>query len=368
MHTAFGHAKVTAKPRPQACATAWVRRLLRWFARARRPMPWRDRPDPYAVWISEIMLQQTQVATVRPFFDRFMARFPTIASLAAAPVADVLHAWQGLGYYARARHLHRAAAEITTRLGGRWPATAAEWRALPGVGDYTAAAIASIAFGERIPSVDGNVVRVFSRFWMLPGARTDLALRREIAARLAGHIPRRAPGDFNQAMMELGALVCAPRHPDCGACPLARDCAAHRAGRTTDFPARTPARCLPLRRRVAVAVRRADGALLLQQRPERGLLGGLWDLPALASRAGETERQALGRLVRPWQLVSCPAKSRPTTVVAVYSHFRERTRVFDGVASTGAPAPSGASWCDNAACARLPLTALARRYTATVGP
>ena len=256
--------------------------LEAWFAAARRPMPWRRKPTPYGCWLSEIMMQQTTYASVLPYYARFLKKFPTVERLAAADEADVLKAWEGLGYYARARNLHKAAREMTATGKARWPATAAEWEKVPGVGPYTAAALASVLCGERVPVVDGNVARVFARFWRLGDDFKKLPARQRLARRLQKEIDAADnPGDFNQAMMELGALVCTPKSPSCGACPLATDCAAHRNGRPEDFPVKAGRKAVPVRQVQAVVVTDGQGRVLLVQNKEGGLLKGLWELPAV---------------------------------------------------------------------------------------
>ncbi|MCU1277814.1 MAG: A/G-specific adenine glycosylase [bacterium] len=254
-------------------------------------MPWRRTRDPYAVWVSEIMLQQTRVETVTPYFTRWMGRFPTVTALAQAPLDDVLSHWAGLGYYARARNLHAAARDVVVGYGGLFPSTAAGLRALRGVGEYTAGAIASIAFGEAAPIVDGNVVRVLARVDALDGAADDGALKKRVWQR-AGELVRADgggdAGDFNQAMMELGATVCTPASPGCSRCPLVATCRARAAGAVEEYPApktKKPPRAVDA---VAVLVER-DGKLLLVRRPPSGLWGGLWEPPwqPVAARDGE---------------------------------------------------------------------------------
>src|SRR5205085_756172 len=246
--------------------------LLRWFAKARRDLPWRREPrHPYRVWISEVMLQQTRVEVVIPYYRRFLARFPPLASLARAPLDDVLALWSGLGYYARARNLHRAAKAAGRRL----PGTCAELRELPGFGPYTAAAVASLAFGEDVPLVDGNVARVLARIFRLRGDARAEAWK--IAPKL---VPRGRGGAFNAALMELGATLCTPGAPRCGECPIAAHCAGR--GAPERYPeARKRGRRTLLEWR-ALALTRRDGAVILVRRPERSLFGGLWDLPQQA--------------------------------------------------------------------------------------
>jgi A/G-specific adenine glycosylase len=270
-------AVAAARPDPAA--------LLAWYDRAARALPWRVgpaerragvRPDPYRVWLSEIMLQQTTVATVGPFFARFLARWPTVEALAAAPREQVLAAWAGLGYYARARNLHAGAQAAAAR--GGFPDDEAGLRALPGVGPYTAAAVAAIAFDRPAVVVDGNVERVVARLFAvetpLPDARPEL---RRLAAALS---PSDRPGDFAQAMMDLGATVCAPRAPRCGLCPWEDACEGRRLGIAAGLPRNRAKAAKPVRRGAAYVALRADGAVLVATRPDRGLLGGMEGPPS----------------------------------------------------------------------------------------
>ena len=250
-------------------------KLLAWYGANRRDLPWRRTRDPYAIWVSEIMLQQTRAEAVIPYYERFLARFPTIAALAGAVEPDVLAVWSGLGYYSRARNLHQAAREM----GGVFPADYDAIRALPGVGDYTAAAVASIAFGLPHAALDGNVLRVIAR---LSNDASDIgapATRARFRA-LAQHWldPRRA-GQFNEAMMELGATVCQPRAPRCGACPLAAMCEAHRAGTAAQLPVKLR-KVQPVKLAMDVAVIMQRGCLLLWQRTGATRMAGFWELPA----------------------------------------------------------------------------------------
>jgi A/G-specific adenine glycosylase len=251
--------------------------LLRWFDAEKRDLPWRSSRDPYAIWVSEVMLQQTQVETVKPYWLRFMERFPTIADLAGAELDEVLAEWQGLGYYRRARGLHQAAQAVMAQHGGQLPDDVAALRALPGVGDYTAGAVASMAFGLRAPAVDGNVNRVVTRLFAIPGDPRQGDSRRSVHAHAAALVPAERPGDFNQALMELGSRICTPR-PACPSCPVRAHCAAYAAGQPTAYPERRPAP--PPRDRLhACAVIVGEEGLLLAQRPLDGRWGGLWELP-----------------------------------------------------------------------------------------
>ena len=279
---------------PPARRAALRDKLLAWWDAGHRDLPWRfpqGAADPYRVWIAEAMLQQTQVAAVIPYYRRFVERFPDLAALAAAREEDVLAAWSGLGYYARARRLRAAAGEALWRHGGL-PADAAALATLPGFGPYTAGAVASIAFALPSPCVDGNVARVLARLFLVDGAPEAKDTRDRTWALARELVPRQRPGDFNQALMELGATVCGKPLARCGRCPVASLCAARRAGREREVP---PAR---ERRRpeslvLACAVVRARGALLLARRPAHGLFGGLWALPAAEVRDGADARAEL---------------------------------------------------------------------------
>jgi A/G-specific adenine glycosylase len=272
-----------------------ARELLRWYAVARRDLPWRRTQDPYRVWVSEVMLQQTRAEAVVPYYRTFLRAFPTLHSLARAREEDVLRVWAGLGYYARARNLHRAAKEVLRR--GAFPATAAEWRRLPGVGRYTAAAVASIAFGEDAVAVDGNVLRVGLRLLGLRAATSDPRARQTVEVALGAALPRGRAGDFNQALMDLGATLCVPRSPRCEACPVQRFCRAHAEGTATSIPTpRRPPR-KPHRTFVAVLVCDPSGRVLLLRQPPGGLWGSLWTLPYVEARSWREARPHLSRLV-----------------------------------------------------------------------
>ncbi|MBL9024101.1 MAG: A/G-specific adenine glycosylase [Myxococcales bacterium] len=266
--------------------------LLRWFDAHARELPWRGSRDPYAIWVSEIMLQQTRVETVKAFYGRFLERFPTIRALAAAPTADVLSAWAGLGYYRRARAMHAAAREVDERHGGAIPRTAKGLSDLPGVGAYTAGAVASIAFGERASAVDGNVARVLCRLFALEVPIGTAQAARKLAPLADALVPADRPGDHNQAMMELGATVCTPRSPACSSCPLADVCVARRAGRENDLPIVTKKREAPVVRLTAAIAGEGKGrGFVLARRPYDGLYGGLWEPPmteATGPRAKKT--------------------------------------------------------------------------------
>jgi A/G-specific adenine glycosylase len=255
------------------------RALLDWFRRCARPLPWRKRRSPYAIWVSEIMLQQTRVATVIPYYRRFLKAFPTLPALARAPLEQVIELWSGLGYYRRARHLHQAAQVIVERFAGRFPGIYGEARSLPGVGDYTARAVLSLAYGQPLAVLDGNVARVVARIRALHGNLHQSQFRRAVEQDLDRLLSRRRPGDFNQALMELGQTVCLPRAPRCPLCPLRRFCASYATGNPESFPQPRPRRAGELRYLAAAVIRRGDKALLVRGLDE-GLMNDLWNFPA----------------------------------------------------------------------------------------
>ncbi len=261
-------------------------RVLRWFdAHGRKHLPWQQQPTPYRVWVSEIMLQQTQVATVIPYYERFLARFPDVNVLAAADLDEVLHRWAGLGYYARARHLHRAAIIIRDCYGGQLPLDMQAVSDLPGIGRSTAGAILALAANQRHPILDGNVKRVLARFQAVdgwPGHSAVLAVLWELAER---YTPNERVADYTQAMMDLGAMICTRTRPRCALCPLADKCAAHAQGRETAVPASRPRRELPVRATRMLMLRMPGGGVLLEKRPPTGIWGGLWSFPECSPEA-----------------------------------------------------------------------------------
>ena len=337
--------------------------MLAWYTAHRREMPWRGHADPYAVWVSEIMLQQTRVETVRPYFLRFLERFPSIHVLASAPTADVLKCWEGLGYYSRARNLQSAACLLIANHGGVLPHTAAGLATLPGIGPYTAAAIASICFGERVPVVDGNVARVFSRYLGLRDDFRKLPARRKLADWLQPQMAGiRVPGDFNQAMMELGALLCLPGKPACGQCPLAATCHANRTSTQGEFPVRPVRSTVPTRCGMAVVIQRR-GRILLVQRQDKGLLGGFWELPG-GEITGRPGVQAAARIVHSQTGLSVSKLQRKGELIHVFSHFRLRLACYTCLQTTGklrTAAKAGFCWASAADLARLPVATAHRR-------
>jgi len=259
---------------------AFSARILDWYTEhGRHDLPWQIDPAPYRIWISEIMLQQTRVATVIPYYERFLARFPDVATLAGADLDEVLHYWSGLGYYARARHLHAAARMIRERHAGVFPEEFAAVAALPGIGRSTAGAILALAGGQRHPILDGNVKRVLARFHAVSGWPGQAAVQQRLWELAEAATPLRRVAEYTQAIMDLGATRCTRSRPDCGHCPLQADCAARLAGRQDEFPGARPRRPLPERRTRMLILQNAEGDVLLEQRPPTGIWGGLWSFP-----------------------------------------------------------------------------------------
>jgi A/G-specific adenine glycosylase len=342
----------------KAGKTAVVPALLAWYGRVGRDLPWRRSRDPYRVWVSEIMLQQTQVERVKGFYVRFLDRFPTVADLAAAAEHDVLRLWEGLGYYRRARQLHAAAKTIVAEHGGEFPRTAAGLRSLPGIGRYTAGAIASIAFDLPEPIVEANSRRVIARLaghaGPLDGPRGDEPIW-EIATAL---VPRKHPGRFNQALMDLGSLVCTPERPLCGTCPLAAGCAARQTGRVEVIPMKAARPAAKQVHETAVVVRRAGRVLVVRRGPGEWW-EGLWDFPrvsgaARAARRGIERSEVLRGL-------GCGATSRLGTITHTVTHHRITLDVVACTASHAGSAAAGRRWVTAASLGSLAMTAPGRR-------
>lgn len=302
--------------------------LEAWWEAHRRDLPWRRRRGPYAVWVAEVMLQQTRVETARRYYGRFLRAFPSVRALAAAPLADVLKAWEGMGYYARARNLHAAAGRLVAERGGRLPETAAELRRLPGIGQYTAAAIASIAFGQDEAVLDGNVERVLCRVFALREDPKTARARRRLTALARSLIRPGRAGDINQALMDLGATVCVPRQPRCEACCLADHCRARAGGIQHLLPRRRPRKALP-HHDIAAGVVWKGSRVLIDRRPPGGLLGGLWEFPGGKREPGETLPQAVVREVREETGIVVRPVRCLLTVRHAYSHFRITLHAFE---------------------------------------
>jgi len=318
--------------------------LLAWYDRHARVLPWRarrgDRTDPYRVWLSEIMLQQTTVKAVAPYYARFLSRWPTVDALAAASLDDVLRAWAGLGYYARARNLHACAKAIVEQHGGHFPEDLDALRALPGIGDYTAAAVSAIAFDLPAVPVDGNVERVVSRLFAvedeLPAAKPKI---KQLAASL---LPSRRAGDFAQALMDLGATICSPKRPACVLCPWNDSCLASKRGDQEAFPRKAPKREGRLRRGGAFVALRADGRVLLRRRPEKGLLGGMMEVPG-SDWTHDFDRSRAPRSA-PRLRANVQWRQIPGIVRHVFTHFPLELAVFAAQVPRATAAPKGARW------------------------
>jgi len=322
--------------------------LLTWYDRHGRTLPWRagvgDVGDPYRVWLSEIMLQQTTVTTVEPYFKAFTERWPTLQDLAAAELDEVLHAWQGLGYYARARNLHKCAMTVADEHGGRFPDNEQDLLALPGIGSYTAAAIVAIAFDRRAAPVDGNIERVFARLMAL--GKPSPGLRADVAVALLSLVPEHRPGDFVQALMDLGSAVCTPKNPKCGGCPWSAEavggCRALMIGKVETFPVKKPKKKKPTRRGVAFWAESGDGRVFLRRRDERGLLGGMMEFPSTDWREQPWNvQQALGNapFKADWRVL-------PGVVKHTFTHFHLELTIYTGriAASAGNIVGEGGVW------------------------
>jgi A/G-specific adenine glycosylase len=329
--------------------------VLDWYDRERRDLPWRAPagrlPDPYAVCLSEIMLQQTTVAAVIPFYERFLARWPTVGLLAAAKLDDVLAQWAGLGYYSRARNLHACARIVAERFAGHFPKTEEELRELPGIGPYTAAAIAAIAFGAPATPVDGNIERVVARLFAV---KKPLPSAKEEIRRLAGTLtPAKRAGDFAQALMDLGASLCTPKRPSCLMCPLQRDCAAHDQGIESTLPLKAVRSERPMRVGLAFLALREDAHVLLRKRPEAGLLGGMLEVPSTDwtdTLAPLNEVLRAAPVLADWWAV-------PGTVTHTFTHFRLETLVYRAIVPADV---SLTFWADPQRCQWVPRRDLDR--------
>ncbi len=320
-------------------------RLIPWFADHHQDAPWRRDRDPYRIWISEIMLQQTQVATVIPYFERFMARFPNIHALADASPDDVLKLWEGLGYYSRARNLHQAARTIVKDLTGQFPRTVQGLLRLPGIGRYTAGAIASLAFAEDAPVLDGNVIRVLTRWLNNDQDITLDATRRSLWALAEAMIPAGKAGAWNEALMELGQRVCVPKNPRCEMCPVADLCQAKLAGRQTELPMRRARKELPHHTVAAGVIIDASDRILIAKRRPQDMLGGLWEFPGGKLKAGETLPECLAREIREELGIEVEVGRQIAMVRHAYTHFRITLYAFLCQYTGGEPQAIGcAEW------------------------
>ncbi|MEK7298741.1 MAG: A/G-specific adenine glycosylase [Candidatus Margulisiibacteriota bacterium] len=305
----------------------WADRLVAWFNICQRTMPWRSDPQPYRVWVSEVMLSQTQVDTVIPYFERFITQFPSVQSLANANLQAVLKAWEGLGYYSRARNLHKAAKWIVHEHDSKLPDTYEGLQTMPGVGPYVAAAIASIAFGKPVPVVDGNVLRVFARFWGIADDIRLPATRVHLFEKLTPVVAIQNPSSFNQAMMELGALVCRPKNPECAQCPLQIDCYAHSENKVTELPYKSKAKPVP-HYTIGVGLVIKNGQILIGRRKAEQMLGGLWEFPGGKQKPGESITQTILREVHEETGLEVTIVQSLCMVDHAYTHFKIRLHAY----------------------------------------
>lgn len=296
--------------------------LLAWWDAGHTPLPWRQTNDPYAIWVAEVMLQQTQIATVIPYYHRWLARFPTIHHLASASLEEVLKQWEGLGYYSRARHLHTAAQQLVSERGGQLPDTVKGLLSLKGVGRYTAGAIASIAFARPEPILDGNIIRILTRLCDLPDDIQQTATKNKLWAIATAFVPATRPGDFNQALMELGQHICLPVAPQCPKCPLQSHCLANQRATQTIRPVRSPRPPIPHYQVAAGVIWNQDNHFLIAQRPPNGLLGGLWEFPGGKQEAGESLPQTLQREIKEELDIQIEVGEHLVSIKHAYTHFR----------------------------------------------
>ena len=343
--------------------------LLAWYRAERRDLPWRRTRDPYAIWVSETMLQQTRVEAVIPYYERFLARFPDVAALATADLDDVLGLWAGLGYYSRARNLKRAAEQVASEHAGRLPEQTDALQRLPGVGRYTAGAIASIAFDRPAPIVDGNVARVLARICGLREPIESASVKARLWTEAERLAQGDAPGDLNQALMELGARVCVPGAPRCDVCPVSRWCQARAAGDAADLPRRLPKRAPKLVHAVAALVLRGGKALAVQ-RPEHGLLGGMWELPGGEVGARERGPAVLARVLGERTGLGVARVERAGALEYAFTHRDLRIHLYRCEAARGRVRLHGWDrhrWIAPGSLGRLPVGTVTRRALAALG-
>lgn len=307
--------------------TVWVKSLLKWFNSEQRYMPWRENSSPYKTWISEMMLQQTQVATVIPYFDRFIAIFPTVYDLASADEQHVLKLWEGLGYYSRARNLHKAAKVIVQDFNGDLPEDYDVLQTLPGIGPYCAAAISSIAYAHPVPVVDGNVLRVFTRFWGIFDDIVNNSVKKMLFHKLEHYIQTVNPADFNQAIMECGALLCTPKSPNCSNCPLSSDCFAYNYDKVTELPVKSKKKPVP-HYTIAVGVVYYHEKVLIGQRKKDQMLGGLWEFPGGKQEHNEPLEDTVKRELFEECNISVKVNDCIKVVKHAYSHFKITLHAF----------------------------------------
>lgn len=345
------------------------KKLLAWYRQNARDLPWRRTRDPYHIWISEIMLQQTTVATVRGYFERFLDRFPSIEDLASAPEEAVLHLWQGLGYYRRARHLHRAAQIIVRDFGGRFPTDPDEIRGLPGLGRYTANAIACFALNHRLPIIEANTRRLWTRLTAATGNPAKPPLETYLWQLAQDVLPKREFADFNQGAMDLGSMICTPKSPECDKCPLAAFCIAHQTGTETQFPQLAPRRAFVDVEHVTVLLwDKEKNQLLVTQRPDDGPWAGLWEFPRVEKRDEEDHLSAAIRAVKSFTLQEFQTRSAVMTLRHGIMHFKVTLTCYEAELLRSPPSkatvPSGIRWVSPKDLPTLPFSSPQRRIIA----
>lgn len=343
--------------------TDLARLLLAWYDREQRSLPWRETTDPYRIWVSEIMLQQTRVDTVIPYYHRFLDAFPTVRDLAAAPLQEVLKVWENLGYYARARNLHAAAGMVVEKFCGRMPDTQEGLKALPGVGDYAAGAILSIAYGHAVPAVDGNVRRILARLFALDEPIDQSRAQRRLHQTAAILVPQHRPGDFNQALMDLGATICRAKAFACPCCPLGSLCLAQARGLQDVTPQTTTRLPVPRRQEAVAVIRNRDGRFLVLQRPAKGLLGSLWKFPGGFIRESDNREAQLQQIMEKELGMKVRVGAFLTTVEHAYTHFRTTLHAYDSrlIRERSSPVTGGdRRWVSPAELLALPLAKVDR--------
>ncbi|PWN06166.1 A/G-specific adenine glycosylase [Rhodohalobacter mucosus] len=313
--------------------------LLTWYRREKRDLPWRKTDDPYRIWVSEIMLQQTRVDTVIPYWHRFLAAFPTVHHLANADRQQVLKLWEGLGYYSRGRNLHDAARTVADKYDGRLPDTYEKISALKGIGPYSAAAILSIAFNKPYAVVDGNVIRVITRYFGIEEDIRSASVRNRVREHAEELIPNNEPGDFNQAVMELGATVCTPKNPQCSSCPVSAGCIANQTSRTDVIPYKSKAKKIPHHKIGVGLIVNQSGKLLIALRPEDAMLGGLWEFPGGKNDTGESLEETVIRELREELGVEVRVSEKYMQLKHAYSHFKITLHAYWCTIISGNPQP-----------------------------
>jgi A/G-specific adenine glycosylase len=342
--------------------------LLRWFGSRRRSLPWRDNPKPYAVWVAEIMAQQTRLETMLPYYKRWMKRFPNVKTLANAKERDVLSLWEGLGYYTRARNMRKAAQLIVDDHGGRVPADFEALSNLPGIGPYTAGAIASLAFGMDRPAVDGNAIRVLARVFDVDLRVESGHAKKRFWELASEHLPKGRAADYNQALMDLGAQVCTPRNPKCNICPLRKECRANALGIQEQRPVRTAGVRIPVRKFAAAVIRRGSRVLLVQ-RPTNGLLGGMWEFPNTSLSTHKQVKDVLRRTLLSELGLALAVGEMLGQYEHTYSHFHARLQVYNAPTNGKQPKVKSTSkhlWVPINGLGRLPMGKLDRNIATSL--